>query len=192
MSKFFLGVAISIQSVVALMLYHFPTPFFLEKAKLKGIGVNLGGLILASAGFAPLILGFYTGALVSRCGHKKLLISAIVAESLLVAVFGLCEYITESDTFFAMSLGVRIALGAPIFIHKNIGFMLAAKYIPEKFEFIALFLSIGNNVGTGIALSQSIFIYQAFGETMLAPALVLMMLDLVMYLPLSLLCLPGS
>ena len=85
-------------------------------------------------------------------------------------------------------MGVRVAIGAPLFIHKNVGYMLAAKLIPERFELIALLLNIGNNTGTAIALSQSTFIYHAFGESMLAPALLLMMIDLLLYLPLSLFC----
>ena len=145
------------------MLYHFPTPFFIEKAEVKGIGVNLSGLILASASLGPLILGFYTRVLVSRCGHKKLMISAILAESLLATAFGLCDLITKRDTFFATCLVMRIGMGMPIFIHKYIGYMLAAKYLPEKFEFIALCLSMGNSGGVALSLSQSMLIYQAFG-----------------------------
>ncbi len=156
-----LSFTISVQLVITALLYHIPTPFIVEEGRSKGVSAGLSGFVIAVASAPSLFLGLCTGRLALRFGRKRLLIYAILVESGLSAAFATTEYAASATLFVALATPLRLLLGAHIFLHKTLGYMLASKHLYAHYQRMSLFLMVAINVGMVLSGFLGNLIYQA-------------------------------
>lgn len=87
--KTHLSLAIGMQTFVTALLYHGSTPFIIEEGRSKGVSAGLSGLIISVSSLSSLVLGFQTGPLAAKFGHRRLLIFSILMECGFTSLYAL-------------------------------------------------------------------------------------------------------
>ena len=125
-----LALVLTLQTTFSMMHLIAPSSIMVPESKSKGVSTSAAGIILASSSLIPIFLGFFTSRLTNRFGKEKILMYCIIVEACLTFLFGVCEWISKSDAFLALTLLIRLIQGGHLFMHKSLGYMLTSKYLP--------------------------------------------------------------
>ncbi|KAJ7356271.1 hypothetical protein OS493_026028 [Desmophyllum pertusum] len=139
------------------------SPFLPTEALDRDVSNTMVGIIFGSYPFTVFIFSPIFGRLISNCGQFRVLICGLIAESIALFLFGLCELLSDASAFSTLCLVLRITSAIGGAALETATFSIALEEFPDDLAVVTGVMETFTGVGFAMGPALGGLLYAAGG-----------------------------